>query len=371
MLYQEALFVDRERKYRGFQKLLQPETRQAVMLITSPEKMGKTWLAIKMERHCRRSEVNLPVVRIDFRNPLDQLKVTDHLAFIRLLRDRLDQPDYFHHLNTVINHVTDATRSQMTTSGQRLAVLAQLIQKFYDLNELRRLARMLGVEFDNLQGSILFDKAYGLVVHFARRNAMTELFDQLAEERGQIAWHESFADLVEIESTDEAEITSIDLFVDKGLSLTSTAVVEQQMAERLINDAFFDSIADMIRDFGQVIFLIDAIEQAPQVAADFITGQLLVQLLDERLQDMVIVILGREVPDVSDLNIDSLIVKTGLDAFNERYVRDFMHSRNIIEDNERWNIQSALTFSGGVPGILALMADQAKLTQNDDDDFFD
>ena len=370
MKYQDALFVDRDREYRGFQKLLLPGTRQAVMLIAAPEKMGKTWLALKMEQHCRLPEVNLPVMRIDFRNPLDQLKVTDHLAFIRLIRDRFEQPQYFHRLNAVINQVTKAASSQISPSGQRVAALAQLIQKFYDLNELRRLSRILGVEYDNIEGSTLFDKAYGLAANFARRNTMNELLDKLAEERAQIDWKASFADLTQLTDQQIPQTMGDEMFADQGLSMATAALAEQKRAERLINDAFFDSMADIIRDAGQVVFLLDAVEQAPQVATDFMTGELLVQLLDDRFQNMVVVLLGREVPDVSDLNITHLIVKSGLDTFNEQYLRDFMVSRDIAEDTNRWNIQSALTFSGGVPGILALMADQAKMTQSDDDDFF-
>lgn len=369
--FQEALFVDRERKYRGFQKLLLSETRQSVMLITAPEKMGKTWLAIKMERHCSLPEVNLPVARIDFRNPLDQLKITDHLAFVRLLRDRLDEPAYFHRLNAVINQVTSAAGTQISARAQRLASLAQLLQKAFDLAELRRLARVLGVEFENLAGTTLFDKAYGLVSYFARRNALTELLNELVEERGHIDWYKSFSDLVQAEDAELFESVDDEILSDWGLSIVTSTQGEQERAERLITDAFLGSIADLMKDRGTVVFLFDAIEQAPQVAADFVVRQLLVQLLDEHLQQMVIVIFGREVPDVSDLAIDHLVVKTGLDAFNEKYVRDFMRSRNIAEDAARWNIQSALTFSGGVPGILALMADQAKMTQDDDADFFD
>lgn len=380
-IFENSLFVDRERKLGGFEKLLRPETRQAVMLIKSPEKMGKTWLAMKLEQICNEPDVNVPVVRIDFRNPLDQLKITDHLAFIRLLRDRLNQPDYFRRLNATINRLTDVGRAAADGTGaieakgsRRIAELATEIQTVFNLNELEQQSLYLDVQFENLRGTTRFDKAFGLASYFARRGALDELIDMLTTERAHIDWRSQFADLLSA-SVDEmasipTDITDDAQFQDQNLAFGGLASAEIERAERLISEAFFDDVSDLLAEREQVVFLLDAYESAPQVAADFIANQLLVQLLDERLRNIVIVISGREIPDVSDLGIRGLYVTTDLSTFNKQYVRDFMISRNIPEDTGG-GVDSVLLFSGGVPGILDLMADQAKMALQTDDDFFD
>lgn len=372
--FRDPLFVDREKKYRGFKKLLEPETTQSVMLIKSPEKMGKTWLAMKFELHCNTPTVDLPVARINFRNPLDQLKVTDHLAWIRLLRDRLDQPKYFHQLNATINQLTVGTSYSATTSTptRRIAELAEAMTKVFNLAELRQQALFLDLQFENIDGNTLFEKAYGIISHFARRNSIGALFEMLEAERSHIDWKDQYADLYNDLSFEEIQ-PERDIngsTVDLKATMVGTTDEELVHAERLLNDAFFDAIANIIAVRGQIVFLLDAFESAPQIAADFITNQLLVRLLDERLSDMVIVISGREIPDVSDLGIRHLVVETGLDSFNAQYVRDFMISREIPADTGG-GVDAALLFSGGVPGILALMADQVKLTLQGDDSFFD
>lgn len=372
--FTDPLFVDREKKYRGFQKLLEPATKQSVMLIKSPEKMGKTWLVMKFELHCNTPSVNLPVARINFRNPLDQLKVTDHLAWIRLLRDRLNQPKYFSELNATINQLTAGTISSVRTPNntKRLAEFAQAIQEVFNLDELRQQSLFLGLQFENISGNTLFDKAYGLVSHFARRRSLPKLFEMLEAERSHIQWREQYADLVEAPAppTDQPAPALDAPVADQNASLVGASTQELIHAERLINEAFFESIANLIAERNQVVFLLDAFESAPRIVADFITNQLLVRLLDKRLQNMVIIISGREIPDVSELGIRHLVVETGLDSFNAQYVRDFMISREIPEDTGG-GVDAALLFSGGVPGILALMADQVKLTLQGDDEFFD
>ncbi len=372
--FRDPLFVDREKKYRGFKKLLEPATKQSVMLIKSPEKMGKTWLAMKLELHCNTADVNLPVARINFRNPLEQLKITDHLAWIRLLRDRLNEPEYFNQLNATINQLTAGTISSVNapTGTRDLAELAQAIQKVFNLAELRQQALFLDLQFENVNGNTLFEKSYGIVAHFARRNTLAKLFDMLESERPNVDWKEQFANLYEEQAGSgfRPNVSPLAPVVDQNISLVGASLEEVTHAERLINDAFFDAVANLIAARKQVVFLLDAFESTPPIAADFITNQLLVRLLDDRLRDMVIVISGREIPDISDLGIRDLVVETGLDSFNAQYVRDFMVSREIPEDTGG-GVDAALLFSGGVPGILALMADQVKLTLQGDDDFFD
>lgn len=50
--FNETLFIDREMKVRGFQKLLRPETPQAIMLIRDRPLWGVLVQAIRTNSHC-------------------------------------------------------------------------------------------------------------------------------------------------------------------------------------------------------------------------------------------------------------------------------------------------------------------------------
>lgn len=86
--------------------------------------------------------------------------------------------------------VADDATSPLGT--YQLAMLAQQIQAVYTLNELRQASRFLDVEFDNLPGDTLFEKAYGLVSHFQYRSMATKLYARLATDRPHIHWQALF-----------------------------------------------------------------------------------------------------------------------------------------------------------------------------------
>ena len=376
-LFSETLFVDREKKLRGFEKILLPETRQSVMLIEAPEKMGKSWLAGKMQGHCRTATVGIPVARLDFRNPLDMSKLIDHLALIRLIRDRFELPDYFGALNATINRVT-AGQTASTDRGA-LAQLAQAVQRVYNLDELGEFAAFAGIEFENLAGETRFQKAFALVGHFFRRGSMDELFETLREERGHIDWTQyertvasgvsaSDADLDAVATTVAA--TMAEMVVDQNSQLQVDSAINRQRAEREINAAFFDCVADIVADNKQVTLLFDSYEEAPQEAVDFILKALLPNLLDERLHKMIVIITGRKTPDILDVSLQPLLVKTDLDPFTVEHVRDFMAVRQINEDPPDFTWRGVHALSGGVPGDLALMADRLTASASQEDPFF-
>ena len=367
-LFEEKFFVDRERKLRGFEKLLQPATRQSVMLIEAAEKMGKTWLIIKMQRICQTIAAGAPAARIDFRNPLDMLKLTDHLGLIRLLRDRLEQPEYFAQLNMVINRVT-ANQSAASPGSRHLAALAEQMQKVFTLAELARFARFSDIEFENLEGSTLFSKCFSLVGYYFRRQTLPDLILRLSQERSAVNW-QPFADRI-LTTPVMTEAESITAVTDQNLRLVGVSEAEQQHAERQINEAFFQCLAALLADKRQVVLLFDAYEAAPEEAESFITGHLLPYLLDESLRELVIIITGRQTPDLSSLGLNQLIVKTNLEPFTIDDVRDFMTVRSIQENPPDFTFKGVHLLSGGVPGDLALMADRLTAVASQHDPFFD
>ncbi|MCB0046464.1 MAG: CHAT domain-containing protein [Caldilineaceae bacterium] len=92
-------FVNRERTYRGFQKMLAGEVNKRVMLITAPEGMGKTWLIQRMAHESRRRQHGAVV--FDFKDAIGR----DTLDIVRRARDILGEQHY-RPLTQVINEVT-------------------------------------------------------------------------------------------------------------------------------------------------------------------------------------------------------------------------------------------------------------------------
>lgn len=110
-------FVDREKQFQGFQKLIARETPKAVMLIEDQPEMGKTWLIQKMRHHCVQGTV--PAMFVDFRDR----RPHDYLSLVRLARDQIG-PEFFNDLTATINRFTSVNitlNSSATTAGVSVA----------------------------------------------------------------------------------------------------------------------------------------------------------------------------------------------------------------------------------------------------------
>lgn len=92
-------FVNREKQYQGFLKMLAGETTKTVMMIESQADMGKTWVVQRMRVYC--DEHAIPVMHVDFRDR----RPYDYLALVRLARDQMG-PEAFVKLTETINNFT-------------------------------------------------------------------------------------------------------------------------------------------------------------------------------------------------------------------------------------------------------------------------
>jgi hypothetical protein len=357
--FNNTLFVDRERKYKGFQKLLLPDTRQSVMLIEAPKDMGKTWVVGKLRSYCLDPANNVPVAHINFRNPRQLHEIQDFLGLVRLLRDDLDLPAYFHDLNATINRFT-----AVHTTRPELVLLWRLLAQYFNLEELTDLCFQLGINFENLPGSTLSRKAQELVVYCERHQLLARLLSLCRENRPQAEWPTD-PDLSAGSSGVPPAAASEERDNNAPLSVESN--VERRHAERQISHAFFAGLTRLLQERKTAVFLFDSFENAPAEAERWISEQLLLRLRDGAVPRLIIIITGRKTPDITDLKMDHLVVKTGLSTFNETYIREYFEQRRSIRGLDYHTI--TLT-SGGVPGVLAMMAEHALLTEQNDDDFF-
>ena len=92
-------FVNREKQYQGFQKMLAGETPRSIMLVEAPADMGKTWLIQRMRHLCE--EQKILTVWVNFRDR----RAHDYLSLVRVARDQLGA-EAFNHLTQTINNFT-------------------------------------------------------------------------------------------------------------------------------------------------------------------------------------------------------------------------------------------------------------------------
>ncbi len=354
--FDDSLFVDRVKKLKGFEKLLQPQTRQSVMVIEAAPDMGKTWLVGKMRQLCQNPTINAPVAHIDFRNPREIHEIQDVLGLVRLLRNKLDSDAYFEPLNDAISNFTV---SDLGSGTRELAGLRQKIENFFNLDELQGLCFDLGIVYDNLAGDTLFAKSRSLAAYCLRRDMVKLLVDACTAVRPEVDWREGLDDFWAGAGTAVAPSDNAPLRADSEM--------ERRHAERQISNAFFTSMAAVLVDKQPVVLLFDAHEAAPPEAQRWLRDELLPRLGDEPLKDLVVILTGRKTPDLTDLAIKSLIVETDLAPFVEADIREYFEERRHITDLD---IRTIILTSGGVPGALAMMADHAMPTAVDDDDFF-
>ena len=105
-----AWFVNREKQYLGFQKMLAGETSRRIMVIQAPADMGKTWLIQRMRAHCQ--ENDNPVMHVSFADR----RAYDYLSLVRLGRDQMGQ-EQFNSLTQTINSLTQTNITLSTGAG--------------------------------------------------------------------------------------------------------------------------------------------------------------------------------------------------------------------------------------------------------------
>ncbi len=355
--FNEQLFVNQDIKFRGFQKLLQPTTIQAVMLIEAPQDMGKSWLVGKMQQHCQELPKDYPVAQIDFRNPFQAHGIQDYLGLIRLIRDALASPAHFNNLNVTINSFTEVG----STRNTGLATLRQNIEKYFNMDELKDLTFDLGINYENIPGETISAKSRELINYCQRHNLLRELIEKCAELRSQVDWWQGLSSL---SSAPDANKTQM---IDNNQPVWADSDVEYRRAESQINNAFFECLVKLLADQEQLVFLFDSFETAPPEAERWLHDQLLPRMRDGQLNKLTIIITGRKTPDLTDLNMRNLLVQTNLEPFTEEDIREYFEERRNIKGLD---LRTVLLTSGGIPGALAMMADHAMATGEDDDDFF-
>lgn len=355
--YDPSLFVNQEKKVRGFQKLLEPTTRQAIMVIEAPPDMGKTWLISRMQSHCQEITINLPTAHVDFRNPRLVHEIQDFLGLLRVLRNRLNQAEYFGLLNSTINSLTTIQPG----SSVFLTTLRRNMEMAFNLDELQGLAFDLRVDYENLAGDTKSARVRSMISYCERLNLLPKLLGLCQKLRPEMQWEQEMTPMTTPVAAPPTAVSD-----NNGILRTDTEK-EMELARRQINEAFFTCLTQLSQAKGQVVFLFDSYEAAPPEAEQWVRLELLPRLREGQCGELTVIITGRKTPDLTELNIKHLLVQTNLDPFTEDHIREYFENRRKLSGLD---IRTIVLTSGGVPGALAMMADHAMATSQSDDDFF-
>jgi hypothetical protein len=371
-LYDESLFVDRDTECRGFAKLLQAGTKRAGMLLTADEKMGKSWLISKLYRQSQAAASDVPICYLDFRHPREKYQMQDMLGLVRLIRDKLEQPSYFNRLNATINRFMESTPSGTIRAVQRLT---DKICEYFNLEELKSLARYLDIDPESLPRDIKPAFASELVSYHVRRGLLPKLIAELQREnpRPDVNWQEDLDRIVNV--GDVAGATGTEMIADARGNLKVSSDKELQNAEFEISAAFFACLSDLVMGKHACILLVDHYDEASPEAQRWIREQLLTSVRDEKLRNLVIIISGRQIPRLAELGLDELLETRELPPLKEEDIREYWLERRkapVLEGVALEALpQTLATLSGGIPGELAKMADRALARSQKKDSLFE
>lgn len=280
-------FVNREKQYAGFQKMVARQTAKSVMLIRADHDMGKTWLLQRIRNHCRQH--GIVNVHVDFSDRYPY----DYLALVRRARDQIGGLA-FNLLTATINNLTGVNITLNSGSGGA------------------------GFNLDVDGGTA------NLAGEFAGR----------------------------------------DIIKDNTFHIDTNNEIARRAIEIKINDAFFTCMTAIQTD-KPIVLLFDTYEAMTEEARLWLNNHLLQRMSSGSLPNVIVIIAGREIPEVSQ-SLKPLVARTGLDLFDEKYVREYLvERRNIVVDD----VALIARASAGRPGLLAMMADNLTMDEEDDDDW--
>jgi hypothetical protein len=375
--YDKDLFVDRSREVDGFCRLLRRETTKAVWLIAAGKAMGKTWLIERLAEDCRASVDESPggegtpaaLAVVDFGNRYEVHEFQDTLSFVRLLRNKLDYPQFFGPLNDVIERFTGADE------GSHLSALSSLAKKMGDsfsLEALDILAADLDVDYENLPGgNVKQRKALELARELQRRDRILQLIEKLEYERDHVDWRQGMEPLLG-EPTSPGAVAAAAPATGSYSPLRADSDREREQAERQINDAFFACLKTLTAEVHPVILIFDAWEQAPAEIAKWVKEELLERLGCRELEQVVVLVAAREPPDLSELSVKELVARSNLDPFDDARVGKFVKAYTAKYHLEipAEDIPNLRRYSGGKPGKLADMVQEVLAEKESQDPFF-
>ena len=373
--YRQEHFVDRTQVLSGFERILGGDIDQVVLAIEGRARMGKSWLALKLSGLCAASSDSPPLFYVNYENPsqihdIQQLRSLP--VYLRYkIGDQGEDESLFTSFDEALARAAGGTSArpglvQGPTAPSALVTLANRLAERCEDEHLEEICGLLDLWFENYLGSTRQRRTYELAMEIYRSGRLEEFLESVegVHPDRTIDWRAGLEPLLSREDAPSA-------FLRRATPLGSD---EQIANERMINDAFFRCLHRLVEQRGSAVFILDTLERDEIVlegAREWLTVQLLGRIADQRLPNVHVVLLGRDLPDMRAFGLGDTLKEWKLKGFSRADIETYWRERraiplpgDLLPDDYFAILEDT---SGGNPGLLAEMADNKleKLTPQD------
>ncbi len=367
------LFVDRVKQTKAFRKMLDGQTRRRIMLLKAEEGMGKSWL-LHIFAHEAKIR-NLPLVHIDFadRRPYDTL------TLVRRCRDAFGS-EHFKPLTQTINAVTSPSEIRSVRNAD--AHTSETYRRYE--TGLAQLLSRLGPDHASYSDALIFQhrlveniehcRLHGdTEIHRSNRSVIVGQLNLLAASALSLTFYELCQNLDE----QQREVGST-MIKDNFFVIQTNDSLEHRAIEDRINTDFFDCLSQLSKQ-STVIFLFDTYERnslksdrwVPRAADRWIIEDLLSRIRDGKLDNTVVVMAGRRMPEFGD-EWNEVLGRRLLDPFDSDDLKEYLHNRcglTIITEAEIIRLHQAIAGHPQLVGLIAHNLEQVHGTTLHDDEW--
>jgi hypothetical protein len=160
------------------------------------------------------------------------------------------------------------------------------------------------------------------------------------------------------------DVAGRDIVKDNFFYVQADSETTRRAIEARITDAFFTCLNELAQE-KPLAFFFDSYEEVTEEADRWLQAQLLARIRDGQLDNVVVILSGRELPEFSRSSWRHCLASTGLNPFEREHVIEYITEKRMLTSLD---VETVLKTSGGHPGLLGKMADIASLELEDDDD---
>jgi hypothetical protein len=160
------------------------------------------------------------------------------------------------------------------------------------------------------------------------------------------------------------DVAGRDIVKDNFFYVQADSDTTRRAIEVRITDAFFTCLAELAKEKPGV-FLFDSYEEVTKEADRWIQSQLLARIRDGQLPKTIVVLAGRELPELDRSSWRHCLAATGLTPFELEHIAEYIIDKRGLT---QLDVNTVFRTCGGHPGLLGKMADIASLELEEDDD---
>jgi len=283
------LFVNRERIFKGFTRMLVGDSEKQIVFVHAPGGMGKTWLVARLKHECSIRSPDIRYAGLDFKDG----QAHDYLSIVRQVRDDLGAA-YFNRLTQIINAATG------------FHVNLQIA--------------------DTISSTIAVDQINGV-------------------------------------SGGEINVAGGNIIKDNFFLVQADSESVRKEIKARVTETFFADLREVLT-LGPAAFFFDTYEKAPEATRRWIEGNLLVQIREGKLPRAIVVITGREIPELDKMMWRHCTVYPKLEPLNSKDVATYLREKRGLTDID---VDTLYRATQGNPQLLGVLADNLDVSADDEE----